>query len=153
MLSLSKGLGAPIGSMLAGSQRTMDAAVRIRRRLGGGMRQVGILAAAGLYALRGNLARIADDHLRAANFARRVGELPGLAVRPPDTNIVMVQVDPALGTASQVASRLERAGVRTVVFGPGRIRAVFHNGIDDEAVERAVAGFAEVVQRSATESV
>jgi threonine aldolase len=146
MVSLSKGLGAPIGSMLAGDRRTMDTAIRVRRRLGGGMRQVGLLAAAGLHALHHNFERLADDHSRAATFARRVDELPGLAARQPDTNIVMIEIDPGLGTAGRLAGRLERLGVRTVVFGPGRIRAVFHNGIDDLAVERAVQGFAEAVR-------
>ncbi|MEX2581656.1 MAG: GntG family PLP-dependent aldolase, partial [Gemmatimonadota bacterium] len=90
MVSLSKGLGAPIGSVLAGSDEVMRRAWRVRRRLGGGMRQVGLIAAAGLYALRHNLDRLADDHRRAMRLASLAAEIPGITVGEPETNIVML---------------------------------------------------------------
>ncbi|NIS03080.1 MAG: aminotransferase class I/II-fold pyridoxal phosphate-dependent enzyme, partial [Gemmatimonadetes bacterium] len=93
MVSFSKGLGAPIGSALAGTAEAMERAHRWRKRLGGGMRQVGILAAAGLYALEHNLDRLADDHARARRLAEHVDGLDGFQVVPPDTNIIMIDVE------------------------------------------------------------
>jgi threonine aldolase len=138
MISMSKGLGAPVGSILAGREREMEAAWRVRRRLGGGMRQVGLLAAAALYALDNHFDRLADDHRRARALATGLSKIEGLASAPPETNIVMVDlVDPALPRDS-LLRRLEEDGVRMVAFGPRRLRAVTHLDVDDDGVEHAV---------------
>jgi threonine aldolase len=149
MVSLSKGLGAPIGSVLAGSAELMDRATRVRRRLGGGMRQVGILAAAGLHALRHNFSGIAYDHARAAAFARRIGDVPGLAVTVPDSNIVMIQVDSGATTTESIISGLEAEGILTTRFGPSRIRTIFHRDVDDAGLERAVEALNRVASEAA----
>jgi threonine aldolase len=145
MVSLSKGLGAPVGSVLAGPAPLMDEIWRIRRRLGGGMRQAGILAAAGLYALRNNLAGLAADHRRAREIATSVGRLEGVTPSNPETNIVLLDLDPAIGAAPDVVRRLEAAGVLTTAFGPHRIRAVTHRDLDDSALARAIAAFERAI--------
>jgi threonine aldolase len=145
MVALSKGLGAPVGSILAGSGELMEKAWRVRRRLGGGMRQAGILAAAGLYALRNNLERLAQDHARANALARRCGAVPGVAALKPQTNIVMLDLhDDRLDPAAILAGLTGR-GVWMTQFGPRRLRAVTHLDVDDAGVERAAAAFEEVV--------
>src|SRR5690606_32584626 len=96
MVSLSKGLGAPIGSVLAGPGELLASAWRVRRRLGGGVRQVGLLAAAGLYALRNNLDRLTEDHRRARHLAASAARIPGIAAAAPETNIVMLDLDASL---------------------------------------------------------
>lgn len=137
MVALSKGLGAPVGSILAGSADAMQRAWRIRRRLGGGMRQAGILAAAGLYGLRNHFPRLEQDHRRARELAARAGNLPGLSVAAPETNIVMIDLaDPRLEPAALLAA-LERRGVRMAQFGARRLRAVTHLDVDDAGIARA----------------
>ncbi|HEX6910640.1 MAG TPA: GntG family PLP-dependent aldolase [Longimicrobium sp.] len=137
MVALSKGLGAPVGSVLAGSAAAVQRAWRIRRRLGGGMRQAGILAAAGLYGLRNHFALLEQDHRRARELAARAAGVPGLAVVPPETNIVMIDlVDARLDAASLVAG-LEGRGVRMSQFGARRLRAVTHLDVDDAGIARA----------------
>jgi threonine aldolase len=143
MISLSKGLGAPVGSMLAGSEEAMERAWRVRRRMGGGMRQAGILAAAGLYALRNNLARLVEDHRRARDLALRVAELPGVAAAPPDTNIVMIDLDGDIAP-HQALGHLREHGVWMTQFGSRRLRAVLHLDVDDGGVERALTAFANL---------
>ena len=147
MVSLSKGLGAPVGSMLAGSSRLMERAWRVRRRLGGGMRQAGILAAAGLHALRYNFPGLADDHRRAARLAAELALLPGISAPQPDTNIVMFDIDPSFGSALDFVAALDREGVRMVPFGPQRVRAVLHRDVDDAGVETAIAVMKRVARR------
>jgi len=147
MVCLSKGLGAPVGSLLAGPADLMEKAWRVRRRLGGGMRQSGILAAAGLYALEHNRDRLADDHRRARRLAEDAGKIAGLSVGLPDTNIVMLDIEiPELG-AEAVLPRLSEEGVLMVPFGPKRIRAVTHLGVDDEGIDRALAALAGAMER------
>ncbi|MFL5386316.1 MAG: threonine aldolase family protein [Longimicrobiaceae bacterium] len=143
MVALSKGLGAPVGSILAGTAEAMEKAWRIRRRLGGGMRQAGILAAAGLYALRNHLERLEEDHRRAHALARGCAAVSGVVVPKPQTNIVMLDLeDPALKPEPLLAGLRER-GVWMTRFGPRRLRAVTHMDVDDAGVERAVAAFRE----------
>jgi threonine aldolase len=148
MVSLSKGLGAPIGSLLAGTEAAMAAAWRVRRRLGGGMRQVGLLAAAGIYALEENFTRLADDHRRARRLAGLASEVPGLTAEPPETNIVMIDLDASFDPAS-VLARLTERGVWMVQFGPRRLRAVTHLDVDDEGIERAGEALREAAQGGA----
>jgi threonine aldolase len=142
-MALSKGLGAPVGSMLAGSADAMQRAWRIRRRLGGGMRQAGILAAAGLHGLRNHFALLQHDHRRARELAARAAGLPGLSVAAPETNIVMIDLaDPRLEPAALLAA-LERRGVWMTQFGARRLRAVTHLDVDDAGIARAGDALAE----------
>lgn len=137
MIALSKGLGAPVGSILAGSAEAMQRAWRFRRRLGGGMRQAGFLAAAGLYGLRNHFPRLEQDHRRARELAARAAGVPGLSVAVPETNIVMIDlVDARLEPAALLAG-LERRGVRLTQFGARRLRAVTHLDVDDAGIARA----------------
>jgi len=147
-LAISKGLGAPIGSLLAGTEQTMAAAWRFRRRLGGGMRQAGLLAAAGIYALENNLSRLADDHRRARRLASLARAIAGVGVPEPETNIVMIDLEEGLDPATVLAGLAER-GVWMVQFGPRRLRAVTHLDVDGEGIERAGKALAEVVGNGA----
>jgi threonine aldolase len=117
----------------------------MRRRLGGSMRQVGILAAAGLYALDHHLDRIGDDHRRARRLAEEIAGLDGVSVVMPDTNIVMVDILRENTDGPTVVTELARRGVLLSVFGPRRVRAVTHLDVDDEGVENAARAFAEVM--------
>jgi threonine aldolase len=145
MIALSKGLGAPVGSILAGDAETMERGWRVRRRLGGGMRQAGILAAAGLYALRHNFASLADDHRRASALAAGCARCPGVVVEEPRTNIVMVDLHDARLDPAALLAALAEHGVWMTQFGPRRIRAVTHRDVDDAGIERAVAAFTDAV--------
>jgi len=146
MMCFSKGLGAPIGSILVGDATLMHEARRTRKRWGGGMRQVGLLAAAALYALDHHLARLAEDHVRARTLADGFRTAPGVRVAEPDTNIVIVElVDPALDPDAVVAG-LETRGVWMTTFGRGRLRAITHLDVDDAGLARAVDAFRETVE-------
>lgn len=145
MVALSKGLGAPVGSILAGSAELMERAWRVRRRMGGGIRQAGLLAAAGLYALRHNLERLAEDHARADALARRCASLPGVAALKPQTNIVMLDLHDGRLDPAAILAGLTRRGVWMTQFGPRRLRAVTHMDVDDAAIERAASAFEAVV--------
>lgn len=144
MVSLSKGLGCPVGSCLAGSRAFIERAWEARKRLGGGMRQTGILAAAGLFALRHNLPRLADDHANAELLGDRLAGHDAVRPLPPETNIVMLELlDPNV-TADTAIPRLEAAGVRLVRFGSRRLRAVTHLDVSRADVIRA----AELIGRT-----
>ena len=145
MVALSKGLGAPVGSVLAGSAELMEKAWRVRRRLGGGMRQVGILAAAGLYALRNNLERLEEDHRRADALARRCARADRVAALKPQSNIVMLDLQDERLDAAAIVRALAQRGVWMTQFGPRRLRAVTHMDVDDAGIERAAEAFGEVV--------
>lgn len=134
---LSKGLGAPAGTVLVGSRGLIERATRARKILGGAMRQAGILAAAGLYALEHNVARLAEDHANAARLAAGLAQIPGLRVEPARTNMVFVHV-PA-GRVAALGAHLAREGVLALV-GP-RTRLVTHLDVDAAAIDRAVAAF------------
>jgi threonine aldolase len=145
MVALSKGLGAPVGSVLAGSAEAMQRAWRVRRRLGGGMRQAGILAAAALYGLRNHFPLLEQDHRRARELAARAAGVAGLTVVPPETNIVMVDlVEPRLEPVAVLAA-MERRGVRMTQFGARRLRAVTHLDVDDAGIARAGDALVEAV--------
>jgi len=147
-ICLSKGLCAPVGSVLVGSRQFIQRAHRLRKQLGGGMRQAGILAAAGIVALEQMVDRIADDHVQARRLAAGLAQIPGLELAPgsPYTNMVFVALKPETGlTAREVAGRLEKQGVKVGATGEHRFRLVAHYWIDDEAVECAVAAFRQVL--------
>jgi threonine aldolase len=128
---LSKGLGAPVGSVLVSSAERIAEARVWRKRYGAGMRQVGILAAAGLYALERHVDRLADDHIRAKRLAEALGADP-LAV---DTNIVVLDVADAAAVAAGAAER----GVLVSALGPRFLRLVTHLDVDDDGIDRAIA--------------
>jgi threonine aldolase len=146
MVCLSKGLGAPVGSLLAGTKDLMARAWRVRRRLGGGMRQSGFLAAAGIYALDHHRDRLADDHARARKLAMGAGEIPGIEVGIPDTNIVMLDFPDQAVSLDDVMMALAAAGVLMVRFGPRRLRAVTHLDVDDAGIALALKVLSEAVK-------
>jgi threonine aldolase len=148
-VALSKGLGAPGGSVLAGSREAIDAAVRYRRMSGGAMRQVGIFAAAGLYALEHNLERLADDHEHARLIATRVAESGHVVLDPATvrTNILVFRL--ALGgpDAPTVVARARERGVLVFAFGPRTVRAVTHLDVTRTQCEWAGGVLREAIDR------
>ncbi|MCP3914753.1 MAG: aminotransferase class I/II-fold pyridoxal phosphate-dependent enzyme [bacterium] len=136
-ICLSKGLGAPVGSLVAGNEEFHARAVLVRKRLGGWMRQAGHLAAAGLVALERNVERLAEDHALARSVAERLGAIDGLAADPVlvDTNIVMVHVVHEDLDAAAFCTRLAEHGVRVLPFGPRVVRFVTHLDLGPEDVD------------------
>jgi threonine aldolase len=145
MVALSKGLGCPIGSMLAGSAEHMREARVVRRRLGGAMRQTGMLAAAGLYALDRHMDRLHEDHERAYRLAEAAALIPGLNVITPQTNIVMMDVVAEGVSAVDVVAALAAHDVLMTAFTDRRVRAVTHMDINDEGLNRAAEALASVM--------
>ena len=135
-ICLSKGLGAPAGSVLIGSTPMMAQARRVRKRLGGGMRQAGILAAAGLYALNHHVERLKDDHARARRLGAILLELPQVTdLMPVDTNIIIFSLHQGQDAASFCA-KLKELGVLAMAIGPSQIRMVLHLDVDDGSIDR-----------------
>ena len=137
---VSKGLSAPAGSLLCGSREFVDRARKWRKMLGGGMRQVGVLAAAGILALESMIDRLADDHAHARQLARGLGDIPGISVDPErfQTNIVFVDVDHELGSVQEFTGKLSLEGVRASYPGGHRFRLVTHRHITSEDIEYTV---------------
>lgn len=150
MMCFSKGLGAPVGSILVGDAAVVRTARRVRKRWGGGMRQVGVLAAACLHALDHHVARLAEDHTRALALAAGFRAAPGVRVAEPETNIVFAELEHAALEPKTVLAALEARGVRMAQYGPRRLRAIAHLDVDDAGVERAIAAFQDVVGAAAT---
>ena len=144
MMCFSKALGAPVGSILAGRSEAIRRARRTRKLWGGGMRQVGILAAACLHALDHHVERLAEDHRRAKALAAGLAAIPGLRVPAPETNIVMVELEDGLDRDPLLAALHER-GVWMGPSGPRRIRAITHLDVDDAGVARAIEAFRSAV--------
>lgn len=133
---LSKGLGAPVGSVLLGTRDLIDKARRLRKMAGGGMRQAGILAAAGSYALDHNVARLADDHARAARLAEGLRDVLGLEVVGQHTNMVFIEVPaPRL---QALKAHMDAARVRLSIGYTPNIRMVLHLDVDDDGLQRAI---------------
>lgn len=147
----SKGLGAPVGSALAGTRDAMREARRHRKLFGGGMRQAGVIAAAALYALEHHVERLAEDHEHAKVLADAIRTLEGLRLthEPVETNIVNFDVETALGAAADLAARLEARGVRILPLGPRSMRAVTHLDVTRDDVLRAGDVLRDVVESSA----
>lgn len=145
----SKGLGAPIGSIMAGDRQTVARAARFRKMFGGAMRQSGIAAAAALFALDHNIERLADDHRNARLFAQGLQNVPGIGVdhEHVETNMVFFDVDSSLGSGAEFSRRLESRGVRAIATAPQRIRAVMHLDVTTPQVLRAAAIIAEEARR------
>ena len=145
-LDFTKGLGAPVGACLAGSAELIDEAWRYKQMIGGAMRQAGIVAAAGLYALDHHVERLADDHANARRLAASLAEIEGVTVDPVETNMVFFAVDHAAG----LCAALEREGVRMGAVGHNRVRAVTHLDVDAAAIDRALETIRAIVVRATT---
>jgi threonine aldolase len=148
---LSKGLGAPVGSLIAGTKALVHRAHRRRKMLGGGMRQAGILAAAGLWALENNLARLAEDHANARRFAEPLGKLPGIVLDAAtvETNIVIWDLSPDVRMdAAAFVTRAREKGLLLNAVAARRLRAVTHLDVDAKACT-AAADLAAAVLRAA----
>jgi threonine aldolase len=148
-ICFSKGLGCPMGSILVGSKEEIKKARRIRKLLGGALRQAGIVAASAEYALEHNVQRLAEDHKNARQLAERIGQIRGLRIRPDavETNLVFFDVEPELGNASQLAHALESRGVLIHDAGPQRLRACTHLDFPGEGVPEVGRILAECVER------
>jgi threonine aldolase len=144
---LSKGLAAPVGSMVCGSQEFVNEARRARKLVGGGMRQAGILAAAGVVALSQMVDRLADDHANAKKLAEGLASTPGIAIDPDQikSNIVFFDLIQNGMTAQQLVAQLEAEGVRMLPVGPQRIRAVTHYHIAPEDIEHTLSTFSKIL--------
>jgi threonine aldolase len=138
-ICLSKGLGAPVGSLLIGNQQLIKQARRLRKVLGGGMRQAGYLAAAGIFALENNIERLKIDNDRAKQIGEVLKDLPYVAeLRPVKSNIVIFDTIPGI-TASDFIKKLEKHGILAVTFGPQTVRFVTHLDITEEMMEQVLA--------------
>jgi threonine aldolase len=148
---LSKGLRSPIGSLLCGSAALIERARLWRKRLGGGMRQAGILAACGLVSLNKMVDRLAEDHARARRLASAIAGLPGFHVdlSSVETNMVLVGSDEPAVT---VLARLEEQGLLCLPVGPNRLRLVFHGDVDDEQTGAAIRAFEALAREPVTAS-
>lgn len=135
MVAFSKGLGAPVGAALAGRADAIREATMIRKRLGGGMRQSGVIAAAALHGLRHHRSRLVDDHARARTLADRLAAVDGVRVVAPDTNIVMI--DLPVPATDDVVARAAAEGVRISAWNDTRVRCVTHLDVDDAGIARA----------------
>jgi threonine aldolase len=144
----SKGLGAPVGSALAGPRELMVLARRHRKLFGGTMRQAGVIAAGALYALEHHIDRLAEDHANAQRLADAIRSIDELQLRPPvvDTNIVIFAVDPQLGTADEFATALNDHGLLMLSVGRDLIRAVTHLDVNGDDTERAGVILRETVR-------
>ena len=138
---LSKGLGAPVGSLICADKERITKLRRLRKMFGGGMRQAGILAAAGLYALEHNIERLAEDHVHAKRLAEALAELPGVRINPDhvETNIVVFDIGDTRRTADEMSATLKAEGLLLVPFSPTTLRAVTHLDVSSEQIEQACA--------------
>lgn len=140
---LSKGLGAPVGSMVIGDRAFIEEARRTRKMFGGGMRQVGILAAAGIYALEHNLGRLREDHDHARILAENLAKLPGVEIDldTVQTNILIFDVATSGLSAAEAVQKFEEHGVLALAIGPTRVRMVTHLDVSSDQVENALKAF------------
>lgn len=150
----SKGLGAPVGSALAGPKDMIKEARRHRKLFGGAMRQAGIIAAGALYALENNIDRLADDHFNAQILGDAVRQIEGLTLLHDqvDTNIVIFRVDPEIGTAPELVAKLAAEGVLMLAISPTQIRAVTHLDVSERQVREAGEVLARLVSASTMNS-
>jgi threonine aldolase len=149
-LDLSKGLGAPVGAVLAGRAAFIAEARRYKHIFGGAMRQAGIIAAAGVYALEHHVARLAEDHANARRLAAGLGDIPGVQVEnpEPETNIVFFDIAGAVLAPQDFLDRILARGVRMGAMGPRRLRAVTHLDIAEADVDTAIEVVRDVLTRS-----
>lgn len=142
---LSKGLAAPVGSLVCSDRDFIVRARRQRKVLGGGMRQAGVLAAAGIVALETMIARLAEDHANARHLAQGLSAVPGIQLAPDSvrTNIVFINLTPSAPSAAEIVVRLQDRGILMLATGPHQLRAVTHYGISREDVDRAMSAVIE----------
>jgi len=147
-LCFSKGLGAPVGSIVAGPSEFIRRCHRFRKMFGGAMRQAGILAAAALYALDHNVERLAEDHANARRLAEAIAELPGIRLDPTtvETNIIIFEVEPRLGTSADFVDLLRERGVWVLATGANKVRAVTHLDVSRGQIDHAIEVFRQVCQ-------
>jgi threonine aldolase len=138
-LDFTKGLGAPLGSVLAGTSDFIGEAWRWKQRLGGSMRQGGMNAAACVYALDHHIDRLAEDHANAASLARGMAQIPGVTVETPETNLVFFDTQGTGMTAAAFASKLRQSGVMVSVSGTWRGRACLHLDVTSTQVDEALS--------------
>ena len=143
-ICLSKGLGAPVGSILVGSKKDIAQAHRWRKMFGGGMRQAGMMAAAGIYALENNIERLSEDHRRAKTFAVAVAEMPNFSINTENVQSNIVFIEVGKGNAEKIIGKLAKHEVDILSTDDSTIRAVFHLHITDEDLEKAIEAFAQV---------
>jgi len=147
-MCFSKGLGAPVGSIVASTGATIALARRKRKQLGGGMRQTGLLAAAADYALDHHIERLRDDHANARRLGAAIDLVEGLRVdHEVETNIVIFEVDSAVFSVDDVLAQLERLGVLAVGFGPGRIRMVANLDVSSGDIDETIAALGQLTRR------
>jgi threonine aldolase len=148
-ICFSKGLGAPMGSMIAGDGAVIERVHRYRKMVGGGQRQVGIVAAAALYAIDHHIDRLADDHANARRLAEALAKLPGVIINPQevDTNIVIFQIDPKRISPVDVVVQMGKRGVLMLPFGSTKIRCVTHLDVSSDDIDTAIGAFGEVFQQ------
>ncbi len=144
-ICLSKGLGAPVGSLLVGSSQFIAKASRWRKLFGGGMRQSGFLAACGLFALEHNIERLAEDHARAKHLATSISKLPGFSIDLDSVETNMVYIDSDMG-AKNLMHELSLHGIDVLDVGPTAVRAVIHLHVTDEDIEKVIEVFAKLAQ-------
>ena len=146
---LSKGLGAPIGSVIASSGELIRKARRVRKMYGGGMRQVGIIAAAGIYAIDNNFNRLVEDHRNARLLAERLNDLEGLKIdlESVQTNIVVIDITETKKSVEQFLKALKEKGILLVPFGKNKIRAVTHLDVKRDQILEAIEKFKEILQK------
>lgn len=145
---LSKGLGAPVGSIIAGPADFIDEARRWRKRLGGGMRQAGIIAAAGIVALETMIERLAEDHANARVLAEGLAALKGIEFNPADVDTNIVIVKPTAMSVKQLGDELEKRGILTVVMEPDRIRFTTNKEVNRSDIEKTIAAVKEALSAS-----
>ncbi|GAH79245.1 unnamed protein product, partial [marine sediment metagenome] len=145
---LSKGLSAPVGSVVCGSGEFIAEARRTRKVLGGGMRQAGVIAAAGITALEQMVDRLAEDHINARRLAEGIARIGGLSIDPAgtQTNIVYFELVSDRLTAEELVTELGKKGIRLFCTGPSRLRMVTHYGIGSEDIDAALAVLGEVME-------
>ncbi len=149
---LSKGLGAPVGSLICADRERVVKLRRLRKMFGGGMRQAGILAAAGLYALEHNIARLAEDHAHAKRLAEALAGLPGVRINPAhvETNLVIFDISETRRTADEVLTLLKAEGLLLVPFSPTTLRAVTHLDVSRDQVAQACTILEKVFSKLAS---
>ena len=143
-ICLSKGLGAPIGSVLVGSKRDLAQAHRWRKMFGGGMRQAGMMAAAGIYALENNIDRLREDHRRARKFAEALVEMPSFSVNLDTVQSNIVYIGVGKGRSKQMIEKLAKQDIDILDTDDSTIRAVFHLHISDDDLDNIITGFSKI---------
>ena len=146
---LSKALSAPVGSLLCGSEEFVGRAHRVRKQLGGGMRQAGILAAAGIVALEQMIERLSEDHARAERLAKEIGKNAGIDVYAQNTNMVYIEMDADMSLSEdELLDELGKRGIKIGQVGRRKFRMVTHYWIDDDAVDRVIQTVTEIGAKS-----